>query len=140
MATVRHSYMNGPNPDPRGALYTCTQMIELGKGSTYLLATAAGVALVAGDILKIRSVPKGVTIGRGCALIFGDHDTGANLVVSLRVTDGTSPKYIIHQSSVGQTGGQAIPSKSPTTENGVGFIVPAAGWDLELLIDTAAGA
>lgn len=132
MATTQHSYMNGPNPDPRGGLYTCTQVLDLGKGTTYTLPATTG------DILKIRGMPKGVTIGHGCALIFGDHDTGANLVVSLRIYDGTTAKYIIHQSSVGQTGGIAIPSKSPVTEDGIGYVIPTDGFDLELLIDTGA--
>lgn len=132
MATTRHSFMTGPNPDPRGLPGTVSQILDLGKGSTYTLPATTG------DILKVRGLPKGVTIGAGCRLIFGDHDSGAGLVVSLRASNGTTNKYIIHQSAVGQTGGIALPSKAPTTEDAIGWVVPDATYDLEILIDTQA--
>lgn len=134
MATTRHSFMGAGNPDPKGMHVTVSQILDLGKGSTYTLPATTG------DILKVRGLPKGCTIGLGCGLIFGDHDTGAGLVVSLRASNGTTHKYIIHQSAVGQTGGIAIPSKSPVTENAIGWVVPDTTYDLEILIDTQAAA
>lgn len=132
MATTRHSFMGAGNPDPKGMHVTVSQVLDLGKGSTYTLPATTG------DILKVRGLPKGSTIGHGCALIFGDHDTGAGLVVSLRASNGTTHKYIIHQSTVGQAGGIAIPSKSPATETAIGWVIPDTTYDLEILIDTQA--
>lgn len=132
MATTNHSFMNSGNPDPRGMHVSVGQVLDLGKGSTYLLPATTG------DILNLRSIPRGITLGANHKLIFGDHDTGANLVVSLRASDGTTHKYLIHQSTVGQTGGIAIPSKSPVTEDGLGYVVPTEGFNLQLLIDTGA--
>lgn len=128
---ISHLYKQR-TPRPQGTNFAMRPVFDLGNGSTYTFpATTA-------DVVKIMTLPKGVQLGAAWALILGDHDSGANLVLSLRIYDGTTPRYLIHQTTVGQAGGVAIPSKAPATENAIGFTTDTDLWELEILIDTGA--
>lgn len=107
-------------------------LYDLGRNSTYTLPATTG------DILNIVRVPKRVMIGTDWKIWCGDMDSGAGLVMTLQLFDGTTAFPIIHQTTVGQAGGVAIPSKGPVTETGVGKIIDDKDWILRLLIDTQA--
>lgn len=93
-----------------------------------------------GDIRQICRLPRGVTIA-GAMVQIGDMDTGAGLVFSLRLNNGTTTKDIINLSSAGQAGGVAQPTKGPATEPGLGFTTDSKLWWVELIWTTqAAGA
>jgi len=137
MATVLSKYWRSLMvPIPLGNPVSIQPVLHLGTsaavGGTLTLPTATN------DIFKIITLPERVTIGANWALIAGDHDTGANLVMTLRIYDGTTPKTIIDATTVGQAGGIIRPTKIPTTENAIGFTTNSKLWWLEILIATGA--
>lgn len=121
-------------PNPHGTAFTLAPVFDLGNGGNITLGAT-------GDTYKIMTLPKGTMIGGNWGIYAGDHDTGAGVVMTLRLNDGTTQKPIIYQSTVGQAGGVARPNSIITTITGVGFVTDTRNWWLELLIDTqAAGA
>lgn len=90
-------------------------------------------------LLQLKS--RGITFTASTFFQVGDMDSGSALVLTLRVTDGTTTKTLIHQSTAGQAGGIARPTKIGTTEDAIGFTTTNPNFWLELLISTqAAGA
>lgn len=89
------------------------------------------------DSRKLFMLPRGIQIP-DCMMQLGDLDTGAALVLSLRISNGTTTKYLIHQTTVGQAGGVIRPTKIGTTEDGPAFITPDASYWVDLYVDTAA--
>jgi hypothetical protein len=91
------------------------------------------------DTRRLFKIPRGVTFGMGTAVQIGDMDSGAGLVFTLRATkDGVSFKTLIHESTAGQAGGIARPTKGPTVEDGIGFTTDSHDWRCELIYTTAA--
>jgi hypothetical protein len=95
-----------------------------------------------GDIRQLLKLPINVCFGAGTFVQISDGDTDGTpaIVFSLRVTDGTTTKYLIYQSTAAQAGGLARPSLIPATENAIGFVTDNSDYRLELLIDTQADA
>lgn len=131
MATVKGTYWLTKVPAPTGQPFTnCPIFTEtFTPGST-------------NDIRKLIKIPRGITFGAGTFMQVGDMDSGTDLVLTLRATDdGSTFKTLIHQSTVGQAGGIARPTKIGTTEDAIGFTTDSHDWWVELLISTqAAGA
>lgn len=93
------------------------------------------------DTRRLNKVPINVCFGAGTWMQPGDMDTGAGLVLTLRVTDGTTTKVLIDASTAGQAGGLVRPTKGPTVETGIGFVTDNNNYWVELLYATqAAGA
>lgn len=91
------------------------------------------------DTRRLNKIPINVMFGAGTFIQCSDGDTGTPaLVMSLRITDGTTTKYLIHQSTVGQAGGIARPTKIPATENAIGWTTDSNNYWAELLYDTQA--
>lgn len=108
-----------------------------GHQALQLLALATGAT---NDVRKLFKLPRGLQI-TDCLMQTGDLDTGAGLVMSLRITNGTTTKLLIDSTTVGQAGGVIRPTKIITTENGLGFVTPDASYWVEILYNTqAAGA
>lgn len=128
MAAVKGTYWNSVVPNPAGSMHTACPIYS---------ETFTPGAL--NDTRKLLQLPRGVTIGAGTFFQVSDMDTGGpTLVLTLRVTDGTTTKDIINGSAAGGTGGLARPTKAPASEPGVGFTTTSANFWLELLIATAA--
>lgn len=92
----------------------------------------------AGDILKVCPLGRGDVIGAGCFVQVDDIDDATAQVFSMEVTNGTTTKTIIDGATTGQAGGLVRPTKSPTVEDGVGFVVPDETYHVRLICDTAA--
>lgn len=91
------------------------------------------------DTRRLIKVPVNIVFTADTFVQCSDMDIGTPaLVMSLRVTDGTTTKYLIHQSTVGQAGGLARPTKIPATENAIGWCTDNVNYWVELLIDTQA--
>lgn len=90
------------------------------------------------DTRKLFKLPINVTIGAGSFFQVGDMDSGTALVLTLRVTDGTTTKKIIDASTAGQAGGVARPTKIGTTEDAIGFTTDNNNYWVELLYATQA--
>lgn len=90
------------------------------------------------DIRRLCKVPANVCFGAGTYFQVGDMDSGTALVLTLRVTDGTTTKVLIHESTAGQAGGVARPTKGPTVENGINFVTDNNDYRVELLYSTQA--
>lgn len=133
MATynIGHLWKNAV-PNPLGTTQSVFPLLDLGNNANMTLGST-------GDIYNIITIPKRIQSGADWKIWMGDHDTGAGLVVTLRLWDGATAFPLIHQSSVGQGGGVAVPSKGPATETGIGKITDDRDWSLQLLIDTQAG-
>jgi hypothetical protein len=128
MAAVKGTYWNTAVPNPAGMMHSSLAIYS---------ETFTPGAL--NDTRKLLQLPRGVTIGAGTFFQVSDMDTGGpTLVLTLRVTDGTTTKDIINGSAAGGTGGLARPSKIPATEPGVGFTTTNHNFWLELLVATAA--
>src|ERR1044071_2731867 len=121
------------NPTPVGETKTLLSMYDLGDGGTYLLPATTG------NKVHICTVPGRVQAGGNWAVYVGDHDTGANLVFTLQLWDGTTAYPLIHQTTVGQAAGGGLPSKGPGIQTGIGKVPSGKNWELQLLIDTGAG-
>lgn len=129
MATVKGAFWGIIPPSPVGMPY-----------STWAVSKESSVTPGAtNDIRKLFKVPRGVTFGAGTYIQIGDMDSGTALVVTLRATkDGTNFKTLIHQSTAGQAGGIARPTKGPTVEDGINFTTDSHDWWVELLYSTQA--
>lgn len=93
-----------------------------------------------GDTLGLIQLPvKGITIVDAFVQT-ADMDTNATptVVFSLQVSNGTTTKTIIHQSTAGQAGGFVRPSKAAASEDGIGYTLPDDNYYLRLLYDTGA--
>jgi len=122
---------------PVGSPYGTPLALYLGTGTVG--AETVTLSGAAADTYRLCKLPKRVTVAD--ALIqTGDLDSNGTplLVFSLRITDGTTTKTIIHQTTVGQAGGVIRPTKIATTENGLGFTTTNKDFWLEILIDTGA--
>jgi len=119
---------------PIGSPYGTPLVLPMGSG------TAGAETITFGstnDTYRLIRLPKRVCIADALWQL-GDHDSGTALVLTLRVTDGTTTKTIIHQASTGQAGGIIRPTKIPTTEDGVGFTTTSESFWLEVLVSTQA--
>lgn len=93
------------------------------------------------DTRRLLKVPINVVFTADTFIQVADMDSGSALVMTLRVTDGTTTKVLIDQTTIGQTGGIARPTKIPATENAIGWCTDNVNYWIELLIVTqAAGA
>lgn len=121
---------------PVGSPYSTQLALYLGTGTVGAETVTLGST---NDTYRLCQLPKRVTI-TDALIQTGDLDSGGSpaLVFSLRVTDGTTTKTIIHQTTVGQAGGVIRPTKIATTENGLGFTTTNGSFWLEILIDTQA--
>lgn len=133
MATVNGKFWNLNVPAPIGdADMDAVVLRELSvtPGST-------------GDIRQICRLPRGVTVVNA-KVQTGAMDSGTALVFTLRLNDGAAAPTtypIIYQSTVGQAGGVAQPSKGITVETGLGKTIDKKTYFVELRWDTqAAGA
>lgn len=91
------------------------------------------------DTRRLCKVPINVCFGPGTFFQVSDMDTGGpSLVLTLRVTDGTTTKVLIDASAAGGTGGLARPTKAPATENAIGWTTDNNNYWVELLYATAA--
>lgn len=90
------------------------------------------------DTRRLNKVPINVCFGPGTYMQAGDGDTGTALVLTLRVTNGTTTKVLISASTVGQAGGLVRPTLGPTVEDGIGFVTDANDYWIELLYATQA--
>lgn len=91
------------------------------------------------DTRRLLKVPINIVFTADTFFQVSDMDTGTPaLVMTLRVTDGTTTKVLIHQSTAGQAGGLARPTKIPATENAIGWCTDNVNYWVELLIDTQA--
>lgn len=90
------------------------------------------------DTRRLFKVPINITFGAGTFMQVGDMDTSTGLVLTLRVTDGTTTKVLISASTVGQAGGIARPTLGPTVETAIGWTTNNNDYWVELLIATAA--
>ncbi len=132
MATVLGDHFNSfIVPTPRGMPYStmAIQKETFSPGAT-------------NDIRKLVKIPFGLTFTAETFMQVGDMDSGAGLVLTLRATDdGVAFKTLIHQTSAGQAGGLARPTKGPAVEDGIGFTTDSKDWWVEILYSTqAAGA
>lgn len=93
------------------------------------------------DTRRLLKIPINTVIGAGSFIQCSDMDTAGSpaLVMTLRITDGTTTKVIIDATTIGQTGGIIRPTKIPATENAIGFVTDTVNYRLELLYVTAAG-
>lgn len=121
--------------------YKTLYPLPTGNGShSYVVSvTTDTTAMALNDTFGIITLPvKGLTIVDAFVQA-GDMDTNATptVVFSLQVTNGTTTKTIIHQSTVGQAGGYIRPSKAAASEDGVGFTLDDDNYYLRLLYTTA---
>lgn len=129
MATTNGAFWNTRVPTPRG------ERVE-----SFVLSQSSLTLGAAADILRICKLESSRIQIADCFIRCSDMDTNGSptLVFTLRVTDGTTTKVLIHQSTVGQAGGVIRPTKVPATEPGVGFVTTNGDFRVELLIDTGA--
>lgn len=130
MATVKGTYYNFTIPPaPVGSNRDITPIFSetFTPGAT-------------GDNRRLVKLPINVAFGAGTFIQVSDGDTHATptLVLTLRVTDGTTTKVLIHESTIGQTGGIARPTKIPATENAIGWNTDNNNYWLDLLFTTGA--
>jgi hypothetical protein len=113
---------------------------------TVHLLLAAYAPGATNDRMQLFQLPKGIQVVDAVVATPDQDSNGTPLYVfTLRLYNGTTAKPIIHQTTIGQTGGVARPSKIPATETGLGFVTPDAPratsatsiWAVELLTDTA---
>ena len=108
----------------------------LSRSFTHPSSTDLGEA---GDIVKFYALPRNAKIEWGRLRIPTALDTGAGLVLSVELTDGTTVKTLIHETDIGQAGGLAEPSTGLANEDGVGFVIPSDGWEARVIVDTGVG-
>lgn len=131
MANVNGKYYNFTIPPaPAGSARDITAIFD----ETFTPSGATN------DTRRLHKVPINITFGSGCFLQVPDVDTGNAIVLTLRVTDGTTTKVLIHESTVGQAGGLVRPTKSPSVEDGIGWTTDNNNYRVELLYSTQAGA
>ena len=99
---------------------------------------AAAVKLTSGDELYMFDLPFGAKILDGY-LSTNDLDDGtAAVVLSVEVTDDTTTKTLIDGSTVGQAGGFIRPSKTPATEDAIGYVTGNGSFRVRVYVDTTA--
>lgn len=125
---TKHPQYNRLPPQPTG-----------GYVSSLIRKFASNLFGEDGDIRRICPVGRGVVIGAGCFVQTGDGDTGTAHVFDMKITNGATTKTIISGSTAGQAGGLVRPTKAPSVEDGVGFVVPDDGYYIYLECTTAAG-
>lgn len=126
MTTTTHPYFDSVLNAPEG-------------GTCEITRSFAGLTLGAeDDVAKVAQVPRGRRITNPF-IQSGDFDSGAAHLMSLELTDGSTTKVLIDQTNIGQAGGLARPSKAQSVEDGLDFVVPGAGWWLQVRCTTAAG-
>lgn len=131
MANVNGTYYNFTIPPaPVGSARDITPIFS----ETF---TPSGAAA---DTRRLIKVPINTVFGAGTFVQCSDGDTNGApaFVFTLRVSDGTTHKVLIHQTTIGQTGGIARPTKIPATENAIGWVTDNNNYRVELLYDTAA--
>lgn len=128
MAAVKGTYWDQIPPLPVGLGFVVCPI--------YTETFAPGALNDTRKLLQIKS--RGITFTADTFMQVGDMDTSTGLVLTLRVTDGTTTKVLISGSTVGQVGGLARPSLIGTTENAIGFTTTNSNFWVELLIATAA--
>lgn len=92
------------------------------------------------DTRRLLKLPINTVFGAGTFIQCSDMDTNGApaLVMTLRVTDGTTTKILIDATTIGQGGGIIRPTKIPATENAIGFVTDNNDYRLELLYVTQA--
>lgn len=127
----------------KGTNWTRRVPIPVGDGTEEVFLTHTALTLGStNDIFKVVQIPAKGVMFTNARIRCSDMDTGTPaLVFTLRYNDGAaSPttKVLIHQTTIGGTGGVITPTKIPATEPGIGFTTNTnTGW-LEILIDTQA--
>lgn len=94
-----------------------------------------------GDIHRVAILGRGEKLGANFAVQMPQVDTHATPTHTFNLRafkTGETPLILIHESTVGQTGGIARSSKVNATENGVGAIIPEEGYELQLICVAAA--
>lgn len=129
MATVNGTYYNYfVPPTPQG-----TARLDIPIFSETFTPGATN------DTRRLIKVPINIVFTADTFFQISDADSGGTaLVLTLRVTDGTTTKVLIDASAAGGTGGLARPSKIPATENAIGFCTDTVNYWVELLIATQA--
>lgn len=130
MATANAISYGNTYPIPAG--YQATSFV--------VKATTLTATMATGDILKIAKIQaKGISV-IDAFVQSADLDTNATplVVFSLQISDGTTTKTIIHQSTVGQAGGFIRPTKANSSEDGIGFVTDNDNYALQILFDTGA--
>jgi hypothetical protein len=119
-------YRIGPNPS--GA--DCTRVIALTNpvlGATIL------------DSVILARVKRGVKFVWAFMQSSAFDSNGSPLLtVDLQITDGTTTKYLIKGSTTVRSGGLAIPSQIPATENGLNYVTPSNSFYLQVVATAAA--
>lgn len=110
-----------------------------GPDATVVRSFTTTTALAASDVLKLLRVPRGRKVVDAW-MRASDIDTHATptVVLTLRTNDGSAQKAIIHQSTVGQGGGLARPTKIAATEPGLGYTFDDGDYWIEVFVDTVA--
>lgn len=90
------------------------------------------------DTRRLLKVPINIVFTADTFMQCSDADSGTALVLTLRVTDGTTTKVLIDASTVAQAGGLARPTKANATENAIGWCTDSTNYWVELLIATQA--
>lgn len=130
MATVKGTYYSFyVPPAPVGSARDITPM--------YTETVTPGAT---GDIRQLLKIPINTCFGPGTFIQCSDMDTNGTptVVMSLRITDGTTTKTLIDQTTIAQTGGLIRPSKIPATENAIGWVTDNVNYRLELVWVTGA--
>lgn len=128
--TYKHPHYNSPAPHLPVGDATLIRSFSLSSTTTQF-----GVQ---DDVLMVCTLGRGDKIGGGCFVQTDDLDTGATHVMSLEVTNGTTTKTVIDGATTGQAGGLVRPTKDPSTEDGVGYVVPDGTYWVQAICDTAA--
>lgn len=111
-----------------------------GSNPSRKITITAGFGEV-GDIHRIAILGKGDKLGANFAVQIAQIDSHATPTHTFNLRafkTGEAALILIHESTVGQTGGIARSSKVNATENGVGAIIPSEGYELQLICVAAA--
>jgi len=127
--------------DPKSAMWDIRFPTPVGKPSVnaIIVKLTSVTPGSTNDTLKLCQSARNITVVDAYVQM-SDGDTNATptLVFSLQVTDGTTTKTIIHQSTAGQAGGLVRPTKVPATEDGLGFTLDNENYWFRLLWVTQA--
>lgn len=110
----------------------------LGQRMRVITGTDLDLFTTAESVWKIRRIGKQMMVTAETFVQIGDGDSSTGAVFSLEITNGTTTKTVIALSTAAQAGGGVRPSKSAAVEDGVGWVVPAEGYWLQLRCTTAA--
>lgn len=103
-------------------------------GRVYRHPLLAASFPVLNDTINFFKIPKNVKIV-SAVLAGTDMDTGATLVWTLRLTDGTTTKNLV----AAQDGSTAAFCTNIDEEEGLGFVTDTDDYRVEVLVATAAG-